>query len=428
MNKIENFIALRYIRENRKNKEISGSSKIVIVTIAAAVIFYICAVSVMNGYIQGRMQLQFELTSFHLNYYDIDRESVAMDICEQLDKNFDVAVNYYFRETKVLLSANRINTGLTYFRSVPANVFLTDKGLNKYVRLIDGDKDLSAGNILISGKTAAKMKLKVGDTLHICAVMAGSDAQVRYKKCTVAGIFSTGFTELDEQLAFIGDDTNVNLFDERVKYTVAVKLFDYRKAAEFAHRNKFSGYAAVSTWEEENYNELSALKFEKSVIALIVILVIIVAVLNILTTIHITVMEKQTDIGVLKAIGYSPRQVVSVFLLVGYYLGMIGVCLGTVLGLSIMHSLNDIMVGLGSIANGYMDIINAICGLFASLPPIDRIEIYASDFYLDKIYTDIGFGEVLFVAFLTVHFALAASIIPAMRTRNIKPNEVIKNG
>ena len=139
-------------------------------------------------------------------------------------------------------------------------------------------------------------------------------------------------------------------------------------------------------------------------------------------------MEKQTDIGVLKAIGYSPRQVVAVFLLVGYYLGMIGVFLGTVFGLSIMHSLNDIMVGLGSIANGYMDIINAICGQFASLPPIDRIEIYASDFYLDKIYTDIGFGEVLFVAFLTVHFALAASIIPAMRTRNIKPNEVIKNG
>ena len=59
---IENFIALRYIRENRKNKEISSSSMIVIVTIAAAVIFYICAVSVMNGYIEGRMQLQFELT------------------------------------------------------------------------------------------------------------------------------------------------------------------------------------------------------------------------------------------------------------------------------------------------------------------------------------------------------------------------------
>ena len=100
--------------------------------------------------------------------------------------------------------------------------------------------------------------------------------------------------------------------------------------------------------------------FEKNIIALIVILVIIVAVINILTTIHITVMEKQTDIGVLKAIGYSPRHIVSIFLLDGYYLGMIGVIFGIICGLFIIPHLDTLLTFVGDVVNLYMSFVNKI--------------------------------------------------------------------
>jgi ABC-type lipoprotein release transport system permease subunit len=107
---------------------------------------------------------------------------------------------------------------------------------------------------------------------------------------------------------------------------------------------------------------------------------------------------------------------------------MIGVILGIVIGLVIMPHLNTLLTLVGDIANIYMSFINRICNLFVNLDPPAKIEIFASDFYLDKIYTDIHYVELLVVSFITLHCALLASVIPALKTNGIKPNEVIKNG
>ena len=55
--RLENLIARRYIRYSGENREISSSALTVIVSIAVGIIFYICAVSIMNGYIYGVMHI-----------------------------------------------------------------------------------------------------------------------------------------------------------------------------------------------------------------------------------------------------------------------------------------------------------------------------------------------------------------------------------
>ena len=69
--KIENFIVLRYLKNLRKSKEISDSALVVIIAIAISVIFFISSLSIMNGYILGRMKIQFEVVSFHIIYTNI---------------------------------------------------------------------------------------------------------------------------------------------------------------------------------------------------------------------------------------------------------------------------------------------------------------------------------------------------------------------
>ena len=125
------------------------------------IIFFISSVSIMNGYIQGRMKIQFEISSFHLTYYEIDNSNDANFILEEIKTDKEIKYTNIYRETKLLLTANQVNTGLAYFRSVPENIFNEDAGFNEVIRLIDGKKSINENEIFISKKTSEKLRVKV---------------------------------------------------------------------------------------------------------------------------------------------------------------------------------------------------------------------------------------------------------------------------
>ncbi len=428
--KIENFIVIRYLKNFKKSKEISDSTIVVVIAIAIAVIFFISSVSIMNGYIQGRMKIQFEAVSFHVLYSDISTKENALYILENVNMDKEVKYSGIFRESKVLLSANQINTGLAYFRSIEDVSLEEDQGLNEVIKLVEGRKSISDNEILISKKTKDKLHVKVGDAIFITSIVQDleNNSKVVFKRLKVSGIFTTGFIELDEQLAFVNSKIGDEIFKDSVKYNVFVKLKDYKKTEEFLYKNKFTSLCYPYSWIEYNYNEFTALKFEKGVIALIVMLVVFVAALNILTVINITILEKKNDISILKAIGCSPANIIVIFLLNGIYLGFTGLIFGVVFGLTIMKHLNEIMIAFSELLNFILWLANKTISIFINIPDPDRIEIFSKDFYLDKIYTDIYFYEIVLISFLTLIFSIISSILPAIRSGKIKPNEVLKNG
>lgn len=426
--KIENFIALRYIKESKKNKNISTASIIVIAVIAVAIIFFISSVSIMNGYIYGIMKIAFEVKTFHVDYPIFYSYEDSKYILDELLESDEIAYADIYREIKCLLSAKGKSTGQIYFRSVPEDVFEKDHGLDQCIKLLKGKKSLKLNEIFISKKTAEKLGLKVGDSLYLTAMITSKDSKLTLKRLKVSGIFTTGYVELDEQLSYISNSTGDKIFGQDVRYNIFIKLKDYKKANEFAISHSLYGFNGMLTWEETNYNELTALKFQKNVIAFIVILVVFVAALNILTTIYITVFEKNQDIGILKAIGYSPRQINIVFILNGIYLGFIGVVIGISTGILIMRWLNEILQLFTHIINFFRTIIYKIVSVFIELDPPVNFEIFSKDFYLDKIYTDISFFEIILIASLALVFSILAALIPAIKAGNIKPIEVIKNG
>lgn len=426
--KIENFIAFRYIIQNRKNKEISSSSVVVCAAIASAIIFFIAAVSIMNGYIQGRMQIQFEVTSFHLAYFDINEKRDADFIVEKLIGDKDVKSVFIYRETKALLSANGINSGLAYFRAIPRDIFSYDEGFANYLRIENGNTEICDNEIVLSKKTANKLKVSTGEYIYLTAMALEDKSKIKFKRLKVVDLFSTGFIELDEQMSYINLETCEDIFGKDVTYSVAVKLNDYKDTLGFARNHKFNSFSYQSTWIEENFNEFTALKFEKNVIAFIVLLVVIVAALNVLTAIHITVLEKIKDVGILKATGYSPRNIILIFLLNGYYIGFVGVFIGAFIGLFVMSNLNEIIVSFGYLIDFYQNFIYIILRNFIDIARPENVEIFSKDFYLDKIYTDISFWEIALVGFVALHFSLIAAIIPSVKAGKVKPYEVIRNG
>ncbi|HBD94461.1 MAG: hypothetical protein A2015_06485 [Spirochaetes bacterium GWF1_31_7] len=425
--KLENFIAFRYIRYSGGNKDISSSAKSVILSIACAIIFYIAAASIMNGYIYGIMKLSFEVRSFHLAFKDISSYSEAESYRLLFNEDKRTIYTGLYRETSVLLSANSKNTVVGFFREIPEDIFTKDKGFDDCVSITSGTKSLLMNQIMISEKTASKLSVDIGDFIFLTAMTSENNGKLIIRKLSISGIFSTGLTDFDEQISFIGNKTGDKIFKDSLPYNVMIKINDYNKASEFSRDFLISGIPGLISWDYDNYNEITAVKFQKNVIAFIVILVIFVAALNILTTIHITIHEKSSDIGILKSIGWTPIKIMAVFIFNGIYLALMGIIPGIIIGLFIMFNLNSIMIISADIFNYCMLQIHSFTSLFFASPVPDVIEFFSKDFYLDKIYTSISFEELLFITFITMIFAVIASVTPSIKAGYIKPNEVLKN-
>jgi lipoprotein-releasing system permease protein len=92
-----------------------------------------------------------------------------------------------------------------------------------------------------------------------------------------------------------------------------------------------SSYTTVD-WQEANRPLFTALALERRIGAVIIGLIIFIAALNITTTLILVVMERRRDIAVLNTIGATARSIMSVFVIEGAIVGMLGAVAGVLLG------------------------------------------------------------------------------------------------
>ena len=85
---------------------------------------------------------------------------------------------------------------------------------------------------------------------------------------------------------------------------------------------------------------------ETTILNLLLFMIIAVAGFGILAIFYMIVVEKTRDIGILKSLGASGRGVMGIFLGYGLSLGLVGSGVGMVIGLLIVHYINQIAAGL----------------------------------------------------------------------------------
>jgi lipoprotein-releasing system permease protein len=149
---------------------------------------------------------------------------------------------------------------------------------------------------------------------------------------------------------------------------------------------------------ELNRSLFSALKLEKNIMFLTITLIVIVAALNIIATLILMVMEKTRDIGILMAIGATPRMINRVFFYQGALIGVIGTALGTALGL-----------GWCALANAF-ELIKV---------PVDIYQISYVPFRIEALDLALIVGVTLLISFVSTLF-------PARRAAKVDPVVALK--
>src|SRR5262249_20818403 len=201
-------------------------------------------------------------------------------------------------------------------------------------------EDLEPGRfgIVLGSELAFGVGARLGDRV----VLISPQGQVtpagilpRIKQFTVVGIFEVGMYEYDAGLALINLEDAQRLYrlGDRVS-GVRLKLrelFDApRVARELAHT--LSANVLVLDWTRSHANFFRAVQIEKRVMFIILTLIVAVAAFNLVSSLVMTVTDKQADIAILRTLGASPTSILKIFVIQGSVIGTIGTLIGAVTG------------------------------------------------------------------------------------------------
>ena len=127
-----------------------------------------------------------------------------------------------------------------------------------------------------------------------------------------------------------------------LKYANAERLKTSQTLAVERAKGGIGRGARVFTWEDKKRNTLLAVMFERRILGLILFLLVLVSGFVILSILYTSVITKTRDIGILKAMGATVRGIMTVFLLNGLFIGVIGAVLGVLGGILLCRELNTI--------------------------------------------------------------------------------------
>lgn len=156
--------------------------------------------------------------------------------------------------------------------------------------------------------------------------------QPQWRQYVITGIYHTGVDELDSALAFVSREAAQRDLGWQDDISgIQVRLQDPFGADIFQSGVQFDDLDVV-TWMDEHRNLYASIRMEKWFGFLVLSLIVAVAGFNVISILMMMVSEKKKEIGILKALGTTPKLVGRIFTFVGLGIGFSGVFLGNAIG------------------------------------------------------------------------------------------------
>jgi lipoprotein-releasing system permease protein len=414
----ELFIGLRYTRAKRKNHFISFISLTSMVGIALGVAALIVVLSVMNGF-QKELRTRILGVASHL---EITGSNNQLSDWQQV-------ATYSAKQPHVLASAPYIMAQgmLSYDQGVQGAIIrgvlpvaedkVADLGRNMKVGQL---ADLKAGEfgIILGADLAYNLGAQVGDKVVVMAPQGQftpAGVVPRLKQFTVVGLFQVGMYEYDAGLALIHMEDAAKLYRMGDSVSgVRLKLDDLFGAPDIAAimaaqlnvNASATGQYYVSDWTRQHANFFKAVQMEKRVMFIILTLIVAVAAFNIVSTLVMAVTDKRADIAIMRTLGASPASIMSIFIIQGALIGVIGTALGAVFGIVVALNISTI--------------IPFIEGLF-------HVQFLSKEVYaISDLPSDLIWSDVIVIVMMSFLLSLIATLYPSWRASKINPAEALR--
>ncbi|MDR8524295.1 MULTISPECIES: lipoprotein-releasing ABC transporter permease subunit [Shewanella] len=310
--------------------------------------------------------------------------SVATQAMLQSPSNIGAAQVYgvYPEQEKALLSATR-------------NVYSGD-----FDDLVSGKY-----RIILGAELARMLDVAPGDKVRVLSgdgvVYTPLGPVPSQRKFTVVGVFEMG-SQVDATLAYVHHDDAQRLMRQTAGQVKELRLYldDPFNAAAIAPLviKQFSQAVTTTDWRDTYGHLFGAVKMEKNMMSLMLSLIIAVAAFNIVSALVMMVVDKTTDVAVLKTQGLTTANVMGIFLIQGSLNAVIGLLSGLAVGVLLTLNLNSITHALGI----------SILGAGQNLP------------------VQLQFSQLTWIVVGTLAITLIATIYPAIRAANVQPATALR--
>jgi lipoprotein-releasing system permease protein len=345
----ELHIALRYLLARRRQAFISVISLISTLGVMVGVTALIIALALMTG-LQGELRSRILGAAAHVY---VTKQGGLGDYRAEVAR---------LKRVPGVVGAAPAILGKALVRNERGDQFITLKGIDATLEpgVTDIGKSMVKGSvaaleaptsgddppgILIGTDLASELELHVGDSITILTpegTLSPMGVMPRTRRLRIAGVFHLGLYEFDATYGFVSLSLASRLLDKNPDL-IELRVENFYDAPVIAR-----GLAAtlgpeywVQDWADMNKSLYSALWLEKMAISITIGLIVMVAALNIIASLVLLVMEKSRDIAILKTMGASSRAIMTIFMLQGLIIGLVGTAAGAGLGTGLAWVLNE---------------------------------------------------------------------------------------
>jgi len=409
----EGFLGLRYLRASSKRGFVSLIAGIAILGLSLGVAVLIIVLSVMNGF-QEELRTRILSVTAHATISGL--EGRIEDWRPQLERlaHFPgiVAAAPYI-EQQAMMTRGGNSAGVLVQGVLPdAERHVADLGAHLSSGRLS-DLEPGAYNVILGKDLAETLGARVGDRV-VLMVPEGDVTPIgvlpRMRAFHVVGILSVGMYEYDRRIAIIAMQDAATLLRMGDDVTgIRLNVDDMYAAPRIvrAAAVALGGNVLVSDWTNEHVNFFRSIEMTKHMLFVLLSLVVAVAAFNIVSTMVMVVKDKRRDIAILRTFGSSPRSILSIFVIQGSLVGLLGIAGGLLLGVVISLNLQDLVHGLERVLGfKFLD---------------------ARVYFMSDLPAHVQLADLLQISGVAFVLACVSTLYPAWRAARLLPAESLRN-
>jgi len=308
--KVERLISSRNLRPKKKEGFLKIISIFSFLGIMLGVAILIIVMSVMNGF-----------------KTDLTKKILGLNPHIVIQPNSFTINDKYISKLKnefpnIKISKSLSGEGIIIINDNAKGVIFKgiDKNEKKSIEFLS--QNITSGNaktfnknqVFIGTELAYNLKLKKDDKISLMSsafVATPLGSLPKQESFNIAGTFTTGFLEFDQNIILLEMEDALSIFDKEEKdQNIEIYLKDPLEANLLKSKiEKFNPNYFIYTWSDLNKSFFSALKVERNVMFIILTLIVIVAAFNIISGLTILIKNKTKEIAILKTLGLSNNSI-----------------------------------------------------------------------------------------------------------------------
>ncbi len=411
----ELFVGMRYTRAKRRNHFISFISLTSMVGIGLGVAALIVVLSVMNGF-QEELRSRILGVASHLqitgpNNNLSDWSGLANKV--HTVRHIDGAAPYIMAQG--MLSNGQAVQGAIVRGVLPdAETQVSDLGLKMRAGQL-GDLKPGEFGIVLGAELAQSLGVILGDKVVLMAPQGQftpTGVVPRIKQFTVVGLFQIGMYEYDAGMALIHIDDAAKLYRMGDQVSgLRLKLDDLFLAPQVSNQLALALNSAgqdyyLTDWTQEHANFFRAVQMEKRVMFIILALIVAVAAFNIVSTLVMAVTDKRADIAIMRTFGASPASIMTIFIVQGALIGVVGTIVGAFFGVFIALNISTIVPFIEHLFN---------------------VQFLAKDvYYISELPSHLIWSDVITIVAMSFLLSLLATLYPSWKASQMNPAEALR--